>query len=89
MAGTVEVLKVSAKSDPNAIAGAIAGVIRGKGAVETHTIGAGALNQAVKALAIARGFLSPSVDLIFRPAFTNLEVDGRERTGIRLMIEPK
>ena len=55
-----------------------------------QTIGAGALNQAVKALAIARGFMAPSgVDLICRPAFTDLEVDGSERTAIRLMIEPK
>ena len=65
-------------------------VIREKGAAELQTIGAGALNQAVKALAIARGFMAPSgVDLICRPAFTDVEVDEQERTAIRLMIEPK
>lgn len=86
----VEVLRVSAKSNPNAVAGALAGVIREKGAAELQTIGAGALNQAVKALAIARGFLAPSgVDLICRPAFADILVEGEERTAIRLMIEPR
>jgi stage V sporulation protein S len=72
------------------VAGALAGVIREQGAAEIQTIGAGALNQAVKALAICRGFMAPSgADLICRPAFTDLKVDGQERTAIRLMIEPK
>jgi stage V sporulation protein S len=85
----VEILRVSAKSNPHAVAGALAGVIREKGLAELQTIGAGALNQAVKALAIARGFLAPSgIDLVCRPAFTDIEVDGNERTAIRLMIEP-
>ena len=66
----MEVLRVSTKSNPNAVAGALAGVIREKGTAELQTIGAGALNQAVKAIAIARGFLAPSgMDLICRPAF--------------------
>lgn len=86
----VEVLRVSTKSKPNAVAGALAGVIREKGAAELQTIGAGALNQAVKAVAIARGFMAPSgVDLICRPAFADIIVDGQERTAIRLMVEPK
>ena len=86
----MEVLRVAASSNPNAVAGALAGVIREQGAAELQTIGAGALNQAVKAMAIARGFLAPSgIDLICRPAFTDLVVDGSERTAIRLMIEPK
>ena len=86
----VEVLRVSTKSNPNAQAGALAGVIRAKGAAELQTIGAGALNQAVKAIAIARGFMAPSgVDLICRPAFADIVVDGQERTAIRLMVEPK
>jgi stage V sporulation protein S len=85
-----EVLRVKADSNPNRVAGALAGVIRQKGSAEIQTIGAGALNQAVKALAIARGFMAPSgVDLICRPAFADIEVDGQERTAIRLMIEPK
>lgn len=86
----MEILRVSAKSNPNAVAGAIAGFIREQGAVETQTIGAGALNQAVKALAIARGFMIPNgIDLIMRPAFIDLIVKGQKRTAIRLMIEPK
>lgn len=86
----VEVLRVKADSNPNRVAGALAGVIRQKGSAEIQTIGAGALNQAVKALAIARGFMAPSgVDLICRPAFADIIVDGQERTAIRLMIEPK
>jgi len=85
----VEVLRVSAKSNPHAVAGALAGVIREKGMAELQTIGAGALNQAVKALAIARGFCAPAgLDLICRPAFTDIVVDGHERTAIRLMVEP-
>jgi len=83
----VEVLRVSAKSNPNSVAGALAGVIREQGKAELQTIGAGAINQVVKALAIARGFLAPSgIDLICRPAFTDLTVQGQERTAIRLMI---
>ena len=85
-----EVLRVSTKSNPNAVAGALAGVIREKGKAEIQTIGAGALNQAVKAIAIARGLLAPSgIDLIARPAFGETIVDGQERTTIRLMLEPK
>ena len=86
----MEVLRVSTKSNPNAVAGALAGVVREKGGAEIQTIGAGALNQAIKAIAIARGFMAPSgVDLICRPAFADIVVDGQERTAIRLMIEPK
>ena len=86
----MEILRVSTKSNPNAVAGALAGTIREKGAAELQTIVAGALNQAVKAVAIARGFMAPSgVDLICRPAFADIIVDGQERTAIRLMIEPK
>ncbi len=86
----VEVLRVSTKSNPNAVAGALASVIRAKGSAELQTIGAGALNQAVKAVAIARGFLAPSgMDLICRPAFADITVDGQERTAIRLLVEPR
>ena len=86
----MEVLRVSSKSNPNAVAGALAGVVREKGAAELQTIGAGALNQAVNAVAIARGFMAPSgVDLSCRPAFADITVDGQERTAIRLIVEPK
>ncbi len=86
----VEVLKVSSKSSPNAVAGALAGVIRERGNAEIQAIGAGALNQSIKAIAIARGFLAPSgINLICIPAFTDIEIDGEERTAMKLIIEPR
>lgn len=84
------VLKVSAKSSPNSVAGALAGVIKENGSVELQVIGAGALNQAIKAIAIARGFVAPSgLDLICVPAFTEIKINGQERTAIKLFIEPR
>ncbi|MGM0378487.1 MAG: stage V sporulation protein S [Bacillota bacterium] len=86
----MSVLKVSSNSSPNSVAGAIAGVIREKGSAEIQAIGAGAINQSVKAIAIARGFVSPSgIDLICVPAFTDITIDGEERTAIKLIIEPR
>lgn len=87
---TVEVLKVSAKSSPNSVAGALTGVIRENGSVEIQVIGAGALNQAIKAIAIARGFVAPiGLDLVCIPAFAEINIDGQERTAIKLFIEPR
>ena len=78
----MEVLKVSSKSNPNSVAGALAGVLREKGSAEIQAIGAGALNQAVKAIAIARGFVAPSgMDLVCVPAFTDI--------NIKLIVEPR
>lgn len=86
----MQTLRVSAKSKPNTVAGAIAGVIREQGVVELQTVGAGALNQGVKAIAIARGFLAPSgVDLVCVPSFSDIDIDGAERTAIRLLVQPK
>lgn len=86
----MDVLKVSAKSNPNSVAGALAGVIREKGSTEIQTIGAGALNQAIKAIAIARGFIAPGgIDLICIPAFTDIVIDGEERTAIKLIVESR
>jgi stage V sporulation protein S len=83
-------LKVSAKSNPNAVAGAFAGVVREHGTAEVHVIGAGALNQAVKAVAIARTFLEEQgIELICVPSFVTLDVDGEERTAIRLVVEDR
>lgn len=83
-------LKVSSRSNPNSVAGALAGVLRERGAAEMQAIGAGAINQAVKAVAIARGFVAPSgVDLICIPAFTDIEIDGEERTAIKIIVEPR
>ena len=86
----MEVLKVSSKSNPNSVAGALAGVLREKGGAEMQVIGAGALNQAVKAIAIARGFVAPSgLDLICVPAFTDITINGEERTGLKLLVESR
>lgn len=86
----VEVLKVSSKSNPNSVAGALAGVLRQTGAVEVQVVGAGALNQAVKAIAIARGFVAPSnIDLVCIPTFADIEIDGQSRTAIRLAVEDR
>lgn len=86
----MEVLKVSARSLPNSVAGAIAGVIREKGTVEVQAVGAGAANQAIKAVAIARDYLAPSgLDLICIPAFANVVIDDEERTAIKLILEPR
>lgn len=86
----MEVLRVSTKSNPNSVAGALAGVLREKGTAELQAVGAGALNQAVKAVAIARGFVEPSgIDLVCVPAFADIEIDGEERTAIKLIIESR
>jgi len=86
----LEILKVSSKSNPNSVAGAIAGVIREHGMAEIQAIGAGAINQSIKAIAIARGFVAPTgIDLVFVPAFTDVEINGEERTAIKLIIQPR
>ena len=86
----MDILKVSAKSIPNSVAGAIAGVIREKGLVEIQAIGAGAANQAIKSVAIARGFLAPTgIEIYCIPAFTEITIDGQEKTAIKLTIETK
>ena len=86
----MEILKVGTKSNPNSVAGALANIFREKGKVEVQAIGAGALNQAIKAIAIARGFVAPSgKSLICIPAFTDIQIDGEERTAIKLIVEAK
>ena len=86
----MEFLKISTNSNPNAIAGAIAGSIREEGKAILQAIGAGAINQAVKAIAIARGFVAPiGIDLVCIPAFIELNVKGEECTGIRFIVEPR
>lgn len=84
----METLKVSSKSNPNSVAGALANVFREKGSVEIQAVGA--LNQAIKAVAIARGFVAPSgKNLVCIPAFQDIAIDGEERTAIKLIIEAK
>lgn len=86
----MEQLKVSTRSNPNSVAGAMAGVVRTHGAVEVQVVGAGALNQAVKAVAIARGYVEPSgIDLVCVPSFADITIDGEQRTAIRLRIEDR
>ena len=82
------VLKISSKSEPNLVAGAIAGLIKEYNKAELHAIGAGALNQAVKSIAIARGYVAPSgMDLVCIPAFMEVEVEGEAKTGIKLIVK--
>ena len=86
----MEVLKISSKSNPNSVAGAIAGLVKETTKAEMQAIGAGALNQAIKGVAIARGFVAPSgKNLICIPAFQDIMVDGEERTAIKLIVESK
>lgn len=86
----METLKVGTKSNPNSVAGAVANVFREKNAVEIQAVGAGALNQAIKAIAIARGFVAPSgKNLVCIPAFVDITIDGEERTAIKLIVESR
>ncbi|WP_408956253.1 stage V sporulation protein S [Natroniella sp. ANB-PHB2] len=86
----MELLKVATKSSPNKVAGALAGVLREQGYAEMQAIGAGAVNQSVKAIAIARGFVAPSgLNLICIPAFIDIEIAGEKRTGIKFIVKPK
>jgi stage V sporulation protein S len=85
-----EVLKVSARSRPSAVAGAIAGVVRETGRAEVQAIGAGATNQAVKAVAIARDYLHETgIEAVCLPAFIDVVIDDEDRTAIRLIVEPR
>ena len=86
----MRVLKVSSQSKPSAVAGAIAGVIRDVGRAEVQAIGAGAINQAVKAVAIARGYLAPAgMDIVCVPAFVDVRVNNEDRTAMKLIVEPR
>jgi stage V sporulation protein S len=86
----MDVLKVSTKSNPNSVAGALAAIIKEKNIAEIQAVGAGAINQAVKAIAIARGFIAPSgKDIVCIPAFTDIIIDGEERTAIKLIVQPR
>jgi stage V sporulation protein S len=89
-ASKADIIKVSARSRSTAVAGAIAAVMREHQMAEVQAIGAGAVNQAVKALAIARGYLSrDEIDIVFVPYFTEVDIDGQERTAVRFKVEPR
>ena len=84
----MDILKVSSKSNPVSVAGAIAGIIREKQIVEVQGIGAGAVNQALKSIAVARGYLAPAgIDLVCVPAFSSVVVDGESKTAMKLIVE--
>lgn len=83
-------LKVSSKSSPASVAGAIAGMVKDGVCVEIQSVGAGAVNQAVKAIAISRGFLSPiGIEIVCVPSFADIVIDGEYRTAIRFDVEPR
>jgi stage V sporulation protein S len=86
----VDVIKVSANSRSTAVAGAIAGVVREHGRAEVQAIGAGAVNQSMKAAAIARGYLLlDGINVVVIPSFSDVAIEGSERTAIRLTVEPR
>ena len=86
----METLKVGSASNPSSVAGALANVFRENNTAEIQAVGAGALNQAIKAIAIARGFVAPSgKNLVCIPAFTDIVIENEERTAIKLIIEAK
>jgi stage V sporulation protein S len=86
----MEILKVSSKSNPNLVAGALAGVINEKKEAELQAVGAGAVNQAVKAIAISRGFLAPvGIELVCVPSFSEVTINNEVRTAIRLIVTTK
>ena len=84
----MEILKVSTKSKPSSVAGALANAFKQKNIVEMQAIGAGAINQAIKSVAIARGYVAPTgKDLIVVPAFSDILIEGEEKTAIKLMVK--
>lgn len=86
----METLKVAAHSKTKALAGALAAVIRTEGIVELQAIGAGAVNQAIKAIAIARGYVAPNgLDLVVTPSFVEIMINDEERTAIKFTVEPR
>jgi len=85
----MEILRVASRSNPNSVSGAIAGALEQDGVVEVHAIGAGAVNQTVKAIAIARRLVEKDGARPVRvtPGFMELEIEGATRTGIRFIVE--
>lgn len=86
----MDIIKVSARSRSTSVAGAIAGVVRESGRAEVQAIGAGAVNQAVKAVAIARGYLQQDgIEIVCLPEFVEISIDNQERTAVKLVVEKK
>lgn len=86
----IQQIKVASSSNVSAVAGAISNIMREQTSLEVSTVGAGSLNQAVKALAIARGFLIPSgIDICITPSFKEILIEGKQKTAIKLKVEKK
>jgi stage V sporulation protein S len=86
----MDIIKVSGKSRTSAVAGAIAGVFREQHHVEVQAIGASAINQAVKALALSRNYLAEDgYNVIFVPEFVDVEIDQKVRTAIKFTVEER
>lgn len=86
----MDVIKVSAHSRSTAVAGAIAGVMRDYNHAEVQAIGASAVNQAIKAIAIARNYLLlDGIDIVCYPEFVEIDIEGKDRTAVKLMIMPR
>ncbi len=86
----MDMIKVSANSRTSAVAGAIAGVIRENKHAEVQAIGAGAVNQAVKALVLATSYLkNDGIDVVCMPEFVDVQIDDKVRTAIKLVVEPR
>lgn len=80
-------IKVASKSNPNSVAGAIVAMIKENEKAEISCVGAGALNQAIKAVCIARGFVAPSgLDLVCIPSFKQIKLDGMDRTAMKITV---
>lgn len=81
------VLKVASSSNPSSVAGALVKNMQEGKEVELLSVGAGAINQAVKAVAIARGYVSPQgVDITVKPGFEDVEIEGKKKTAIKLVV---
>ncbi len=86
----MNIIKVSARSRTAAVAGAIAGVMRENNRAEVQAIGAGAVNQSVKAIVIAKGYLAEEgVEIVCVPSFVEVIIDGQERTAVRIVVDPR
>jgi len=86
----IDVIKVAARSRTTAVAGAIAAIIRQARYAEVQAIGASAVNQAIKAVAIARNYLTDDeIDIICIPEFTEVVIKGEQRTALKLIVEPR
>ncbi len=86
----MEVLRVAGDSDVKAVAGALVAVLKSRGKAEVQAVGAGAVNQAVKAIAISRGFVAPNgIDLVFIPAFSEVEINNEKKTAIKFFVQKR